>query len=175
VLSRLDAAYVVPGSWGTLGSLNERRRAVLAALDRAVSVSSTSEILDRAADLLRDGFPHYSWVGIYLLQGEELVLGFWNGPEATEHVHIPLGVGVHGVAARSGRTIVVDDLSEDPYAEYGLSSFAWARSEIVVPIAIGKTVLGVVAIVSEDTAGFDDGDRTFLERVARMLSSRIAG
>jgi GAF domain-containing protein len=157
----------------TLRPIRERRRSVLAALDRAVSASPTPEMLDRTTELLYDTFPHYSWVGIYLRDGEELVLGPWKGPEATEHARIPLELGAHGAAVRSGRTIVVDDISEDPYAEYGLSGFTWARSQIAVPIAIQKAVLGVIAIDSDETASFDDGDRSFLEQVARMLSSRM--
>src|SRR5437763_2638754 len=73
--------------------------------------------------------PHYSWIGIYLVAGHDLVLGPWRGPAATEHVRIPIGQGVCGAAAQSGRTELVPDVSRDP--RY-LQCFLDTRSEIVV-------------------------------------------
>ncbi|HVD48389.1 MAG TPA: GAF domain-containing protein, partial [Gaiellaceae bacterium] len=90
------------------------------------------EVLQAVVDVLHDRIDHYSWVGIYLVEGHDLVLGPWNGPEATEHVRIPVGQGVCGAAAASGQTEVVDDVNADP--RY-LACFPSTRSEIVVPIA----------------------------------------
>ena len=70
-------------------------------------------------------------LGIYLVKGDDLVLGSWKGKQATEHTKIPLGKGVCGSAAQSGKTEVVDDVSKD--SRY-LSCFLSTRSEIVVPI-----------------------------------------
>ncbi len=87
----------------------------------------------RAVDLLHDRFAHYDWVGIYWVDASvtELVLGPWTGPEATEHVRIPIGVGICGAAAASGQTEIVDDVDAD---ERYLACFTTTRSEIVVPI-----------------------------------------
>jgi L-methionine (R)-S-oxide reductase len=125
------------------------------------------EVLRSVVGVLHDGFEHYSWVGIYLLEGDDLVLGPWKGPEATEHVRIPVGQGVCGAAAASGQTEVVDDVNADP--RY-LACFPSTRSEIVVPIAYEGQVVGEIDIDSDRPAAFGEDDRAFLERVAALIS-----
>jgi L-methionine (R)-S-oxide reductase len=124
----------------------------------------------RAVELLEDEFEHYSWVGIYLVEGDELVLGPWQGPQATEHVRIPVGQGVCGAAAASGQTEVVDDVNADP--RY-LSCFLSTRSEIVVPIVHEGRVVGEIDIDSDRPAAFGDDDRAFLERVAELIAPAV--
>jgi L-methionine (R)-S-oxide reductase len=123
--------------------------------------------LQAVVDLLHDRVEHYSWVGVYLVQGEDLVLGPWKGPEATEHVRIPVGQGVCGAAAASGRTEIVDDVNADP--RY-LACFPSTRSEIVVPISREGRVVGEIDIDSDQPAAFGDADREFLERVAGLAA-----
>jgi GAF domain-containing protein len=123
--------------------------------------------LQTVVDLLHDRVQHYSWVGIYLVEGDDLVLGPWKGPEATEHVRIPVGEGVCGAAAASGKTEVVDDVNADP--RY-LACFASTRSEIVVPISREGSVVGEIDIDSDQPAAFGDADREFLERVAELVA-----
>jgi L-methionine (R)-S-oxide reductase len=118
-------------------------------------------------DLLHDRVGHYSWVGLYLVEGDDLVLGPWKGPEATEHVRIPVGQGVCGAAAASGVTEIVDDVNADP--RY-LACFPSTRSEIVVPIAHDGRVVGEIDIDSDRPAAFGDEDRLFLERVAALIA-----
>jgi GAF domain-containing protein len=125
------------------------------------------EVLQAVIDVLHDRIDHYSWVGIYLVEGHDLVLGPWNGPEATEHVRIPVGQGVCGAAAASGQTEVVDDVNADP--RY-LACFPSTRSEIVVPIAYEDIVVGEIDIDSDRPAAFGEDDRVFLERVALLIS-----
>ena len=72
-------------------------------------VERGGDVLDDVVEALHDGNEHYSWVGIYFVEGGDLVLGPWKGPHATEHVRIPVGEGVCGAAAASGVTEVVDD------------------------------------------------------------------
>ena len=124
------------------------------------------DVLQEVVDALHDGFEHYSWVGIYLVEGDDLVLGPWKGPEATEHVRIPVGHGICGAAAASGETEVVDDVNADP--RY-LACFPSTRSEIVVPISFEGRVVGEIDIDSDRPAAFTDDDRTFLERVAELI------
>jgi L-methionine (R)-S-oxide reductase len=133
-------------------------------------VHSKSIALKKIVDLLYEGFEKYSWVGIYLVKGDELVLGPWNGAQATEHTKIPLGRGVCGAAAASGKTEVVDDVSKD---KRYLSCFLSTRSEIVVPIKKSQVVLGEIDIDSDKPAAFDAHDVVFLEKVADMLSTHI--
>jgi L-methionine (R)-S-oxide reductase len=124
----------------------------------------------KAVEVLEDEFEHYSWVGIYLVEGDELVLGPWQGPEATEHVRIPVGQGVCGAAAASGRTEVVDDVNADP--RY-LACFPSTRSEIVVPIVHEGRVVGEIDLDSDRPAAFDDDDRAFLEGVAQLIATAV--
>jgi L-methionine (R)-S-oxide reductase len=125
------------------------------------------DVLRGVVALLHDRFDHYSWVGIYLVEGDELVLGPWKGPEATEHVRIPVGQGICGAAAATGRTEIVDDVNADP--RY-LACFASTRSEIVVPISFEGRVVGEIDIDSDEAAAFGEADREFLERVAALIA-----
>jgi len=134
-------------------------------LERIRKALAGDNPLQRVVDTLAE-LPHYDWVGIYLVQGKELVLGPWRGAEATEHVRIPIGQGICGAAAATGRTEVVADVTSDP--RY-LACFPSTRSEIVVPIVDGDEVLGEIDIDSNTPAAFGDEDRRFLEEVARLL------
>ena len=118
-------------------------------------------------DALHHEVEHYSWVGIYLVEGDDLVLGPWRGPQATEHVRIPVGQGVCGAAAASGETEIVDDVNADP--RY-LACFPSTRSEIVVPIARDGRVVGEIDIDSDRPAAFREDDRLLLERVAAIAA-----
>jgi L-methionine (R)-S-oxide reductase len=126
-----------------------------------------TDAAQRAVEVLHDRFPHYDWVGIYWVDGRDLVLGPWVGPEATEHTRIPIGTGICGAAAESGQTEIVDDVNADP--RY-LSCFASTRSEIVVPIFSEGAVVGEIDIDASDPAAFDDTDARFLEEVAALLA-----
>ncbi len=123
--------------------------------------------LQRVVDLLHDRFPPYDWVGIYWVDGSDLVLGPWTGPEATEHTRIPIGTGVCGAAAASGLTEIVADVEADP--RY-LACFASTKSEIVVPIFDGGAVIGEIDIDGSDPGAFDGTDARFLEEIAALLS-----
>jgi len=140
----------------------------LESIDRILNRGGDAdEVLRQVVAVLQDRFDHFSWVGIYLVEGDDLVLGPWQGPQATEHVRIPVGQGICGAAAASGVTEVVDDVNADP--RY-LACFPSTRSEIVVPIAYQGKVVGEIDIDSDDAAAFGAEDRTFLERVALLIS-----
>jgi len=140
---------------------------VNAALQEIQSAVEQGRGLQAVVDLLHDRVEDYSWVGIYLVEGEDLVLGPWKGPEATEHVRIPVGQGVCGAAAASGETEIVDDVNADP--RY-LACFPSTRSEIVVPISNDGRVTGEIDIDSDRPAAFGEDDRAFLERVAELIA-----
>jgi L-methionine (R)-S-oxide reductase len=125
------------------------------------------DVLQQVVDVLHDEVEHYSWIGIYLVEGDDLVLGPWRGPQATEHVRIPVGQGVCGAAAASGETEIVDDVNADP--RY-LACFPSTRSEIVVPIALDGRVVGEIDIDSDRPAAFGEDDRELLERVAVVVA-----
>ena len=131
------------------------------------SAANPEAAAQRVVDLLHERFPHYDWVGVYWVHGSDLVLGPWVGPEATEHTRIPIGTGVCGAAAASGRTEIVPDVDADP--RY-LACFASTRSEIVVPIFDGGRVVGEIDIDGSDRDAFGSADARFLEEVAALLA-----
>lgn len=134
------------------------------------SASTTEQALARVAGYLHDNFSHYSWVGIYLLEGNKLVLGPWKGAAPTEHARIPVGDGVCGAAAKSGTTEIVPDVSKDP--RY-IACFLDTKSEIVVPIKKGDRILGEIDIDSDRISAFSEQDSKFLENVAALLANKI--
>jgi GAF domain-containing protein len=149
-------------------SNGDARREALDAIEQVVAGEPDSdEVLRRVVDLLHDRVGHYSWVGIYFVEGDQLALGPWRGPAATEHVRIPIGQGVCGAAAASGVTEIVADVNADP--RY-LACFLSTRSEIVVPISYEDIVVAEIDIDSDVPAAFGDDDRVFLERVAKLIS-----
>lgn len=143
-------------------------RGALDAVERILNREAESdEIVRQTVEVLHDRIGHYSWVGIYFVEGEELALGPWEGPTATEHMRIPIGQGVCGAAVANGRTEIVDDVNADP--RY-LACFPSTRSEIVVPIRYQDMVVAEIDIDSDSAAAFGDDDRAFLERVALLIS-----
>jgi len=126
--------------------------------------------LAEACRFLEASFPHYGWVGVYRLDGAELVLEAYAGPQATEHTRIPLDRGLCGRAAREGATVIVEDVRASP--EY-LACFLSTRSEIVVPVFAAGRVVGEIDIDGEQVGAFDATDRRFLEQVAVRLSAAV--
>ncbi len=142
-------------------------RDVLAVVDAAADRHAA---LHAAVTTLAAKLPVYTWVGVYLLEGDALVLGPFVGTPSP-HTRIPLGRGICGAAATAGATIVVDDVHADPrYLACSLET----RSEIVVPILAGGRVLGEIDIDSDRPAAFGDADRALLERVAARLAEKLA-
>jgi putative methionine-R-sulfoxide reductase with GAF domain len=139
-------------------------------IKKLLSSTKQKSVLQDVVDVLFEGFDKYDWVGIYLVKGDTLHLGPWRGNQATEHTRIPIGIGVCGAAAKSGKTDLVVDVSKDP--RY-LACFLSTRSEIVVPIKKKNVVIGEIDIDSETPAAFDARDAVFLEKIADMLSQHI--
>lgn len=128
--------------------------------------TAATSVVDRLAAL-----PDYSWVGIYWVEGDDLVLGPWNGPQATEHTRIPIGQGICGAAAASGETEIVDDVSTD---DRYLACFIGTKSEIVVPIATPDgRVVGEIDVDGDRIGAFDDTDARQLEALAAALGQRV--
>jgi L-methionine (R)-S-oxide reductase len=137
------------------------------------SVNDEIEAQELVCHQLYDRFDHYSWVGIYVVEGKKLILSAWSGPEETEHTTIEIGVGICGLAAKTGETEIVPDVSKRP--EF-IACFPTTRSEIVVPIhGPDRRVLGEIDIDSDWLDAFDDRDRKFLESIAAELSGIMAG
>ena len=143
--------------------------AVAADIEQLAATEEDSDAIVRGAvEAIHDRLDTYSWVGIYFVEDEELVLGPWQGPSATDHVRIPIGQGVCGAAAASGVTEIVDDVNADP--RY-LACFPSTRSEIVVPVLYEGSVVAEIDVDSDAPAAFGEADRVFLERVASAISA----
>jgi L-methionine (R)-S-oxide reductase len=126
--------------------------------------------MQEAVRLLKEQLPHYTWAGIYLMDGSDLVLGPYLG-KPSPHTRIPLNQGICGAAASARETIIVDDVDADPrYLACSLET----RSEIVVPIMRGNDVLGEIDIDSDRKAAFGPADRELLEAVAALLAGKYS-
>jgi GAF domain-containing protein len=133
-------------------------------------VSNSSNILKDVVDFLYKNFDHYSWIGIYLVEDNDLVLGPWKGKQSTEHTKIPIGKGICGSAAASGNTEIIPDVKAD---KRYLACFVSTKSEIVVPIKKDVTILGEIDIDSDTKNAFTKIDKEFLEKIADMLGEHI--
>ena len=143
---------------------------LLTAIGSAVAAApTTASAMQQVVRLLKDAVPHYTWVGIYVVEGDELVLGPFIG-KPSPHTRIPLGQGICGAAVTGKATIVVDDVNADP--RY-LACSIETKSEIVVPIMRGTQALGEIDIDSDQPAAFGARDRALLEPVAAMLAERF--
>lgn len=119
--------------------------------------------LANASAALKETFGLF-WVGFYLVKGEELVLGPFQGPIAC--TRIKKGRGVCGTAWAKAQTLVVPDVDAFP-GHIACSSLS--RSEIVVPLRRGDEVWGVLDIDSEELNSFDETDARFLEELCTWL------
>ena len=115
------------------------------------------------AALIHETFGFW-WTGFYIVKGEQLVLGPFQGPVAC--TRIPYGKGVCGTSWQRQETIVVPDVEEFP-GHIACSSLS--RSEIVVPIFSDNKVYAVLDIDSKELATFDDIDKEWLERIVELL------
>ncbi|MDX1499562.1 MAG: GAF domain-containing protein [Woeseiaceae bacterium] len=119
--------------------------------------------------LLYDALDDVNWLGIYVLRGDELVLGPFQGKPAC--VRIPLGKGVCGTAAESRRTQRVEDVHAFPGH---IVCDAASASELVVPLEIGGRLVGVLDIDSPRRARFSAADQAGIEGLAALFGRHLA-
>lgn len=124
--------------------------------------------LSNAAALLAHSLDAINWCGFYLLRGEELVLGPFQGKPAC--IRIPLGRGVCGRAALERATLVVPDVSRFPDH---ITCDPASRSEIVVPIVENGVLRGVLDVDAPEVGRFDRDDLIGLEKFVAALAPRI--
>lgn len=147
------------------GTYEEIRR-LLSSICR--EASGPVEARESICDVLFQDLEHYSWVGIYMVDGDELELAAWAGPEETEHTRIRIGEGICGLAAETGETELVPDVREN---DRFIACFPSTRSEIVVPIMRGGEVLGEIDVDSDFLDAFDERDVRLLEWTAAKLAT----
>lgn len=105
------------------------------------------------------------WVGFYLVKGDELVLGPFQGPVAC--TRIGLGKGVCGTAWQQEKTLVVPDVDAFP-GHIACSSLS--RSEIVLPLFSDGKVAGVLDADSSELNEFDETDAKYLQQIIELIS-----
>lgn len=148
------------------GSKEERYRILLPQV-RSLLQGETDLVANLAnvAAALKETFGFF-WVGFYRVQGEELVLGPFQGPVAC--TRIARGRGVCGTAWAESRTQVVPDVDAFPGH---IACSSRSRSEIVVPLrSPSGEVGGVLDIDSDRLDTFDDTDIVFLEELCNLLT-----
>ena len=108
------------------------------------------------------------WTGFYRVEGQQLVLGPFQGPPAC--TRIGFGKGVCGTSWKNGSTIIVPDLEQFPGH---IACSAASKSEIVVPIIKNGEVKAVIDIDSAELNTFDEEDQHYLEMVANCIATTI--
>ena len=119
--------------------------------------------LANVAAALRYTFDFF-WVGFYLVEDEELVLGPFQGPIAC--TRIKYGRGVCGKAWCQNETILVADVDKFP-GHIACSSLS--KSEIVEPLKVNDLVFGVLDVDRDKVNDFDEVDQHYLERICKIL------
>ena len=120
--------------------------------------------LSNASALLKTSFPNTVFAGFYLFDGNELILGPFQG--GVSCVRIALGKGVCGESAASRQTVIVGDVKT--YPNY-ISCDSSARSEIVVPMVKEGRLLGVLDLDSSLVDDYDYLDLKYLEEFVDIL------
>lgn len=124
--------------------------------------------LSNASALLNQFLPNINWVGFYVLQGEQLILGPFQGLPAC--VRIPIGRGVCGTAVSKEETMVVKDVHDFPGH---IACDAASQSEIVIPLKKEGEIIGVLDIDSPIVNRFSKEDQEGLELFVETLLSHL--
>lgn len=108
----------------------------------------------------------FFWVGFYRVQGEELVLGPFQGPLAC--TRIKKGKGVCGLSWQEERTVIVPNVHEFPGH---IACSSESNSEIVLPLFKEGSVIAVLDVDSTEFANFDEVDQFYLEKLLEWFST----
>ncbi|QFR26811.1 GAF domain-containing protein [Bacillus thuringiensis] len=147
------------------GSRVQEYETVIKQLDALLTgESNVVANLSNASALLNQFLDRVNWVGFYVTEGNQLVLGPFQGMPAC--VRIPFGRGVCGVAAETKTTQLVADVHQFPGH---IACDSASNSEIVVPIVKEGAVIGVLDIDSPEKNRFDEVDQRYLEKFVETL------
>lgn len=140
----------------------------------AATATTATSVMTRIAERLHEKMTRYNWVGFYLVDPADagiLLVGPFRG-SFTPHARIPLNKGLCGAAAKTGQTVVVNDVSKDPRYLAGSSTVV---SEIVVPIFAAKKLVAELDIESYFANTFTKAEQEFVEACARIVGALFAG
>ncbi len=141
---------------------------------KTIALLELDELLLQAVRLIRDTFAYFS-VAIFLLEGDEIVLNASTLPAMqarARKLRLALGRGITGTVAATGQPLLVPDVGQDP-RYVTLTEEVQTRSELVVPILRGGSVIGVLDIQSERAGAFSQADLATQQTVAAQLSAAI--
>ena len=143
---------------GQFRQLAEQAKALLhGENDRIANAANLSALIYHA-------LPNLNWAGFYFFDGTELVVGPFQGLPAC--VRIPLDKGVCGAAASQRVTQRIEDVDAFPGH---IACDSASRSELVVPLVQGDTLIGVFDLDSPSLARFDADDQAGLEAIAAVF------
>lgn len=123
--------------------------------------------LQAITELLRDSIDYYDWVGFYIQENDELVLGPFSGAP-TEHTNIQIGKGICGQVALYNEMMVVQDISKE---QNYLSCSVNVQSEIVIPIQRNEKFIAELDIDSHAHSPFSEDDRVLLLNVCDLIET----
>lgn len=132
------------------------------------NTANASSILWHMFKSLQGPSAAVNWAGFYVVDKKDpsqLILGPFHGKVACQTIRI--GSGVCGAVARDGASLILEDVETFPGH---IACDGDSRSEAVVPIRVGETVVGVIDIDCAELKGFDEDDRDGLERLAKLLA-----
>lgn len=127
------------------------------------------KILHRAVERIHEAGSPFDWVGIYLLNRDQLVLHSYIG-RATDLLRIRVGEGVCGKAIEEGRDMNVPDVDA---VDHYLACSPDTRSEIVVLIRAGERIIGEIDVDSDTPAAFAEHEEEQLRRIADVIGELI--
>jgi L-methionine (R)-S-oxide reductase len=155
----------------TLSGTQSEQYAELADQARGLLQGEHDRVANAAnlAALVYHALPDLNWVGFYFFDGTELLVGPFQGLPAC--VRIPLGKGVCGTAAATRQTQRVADVHAFPGH---IACDSASRSELVVPLFAGDTLVGVFDLDSPKPDRFDAGDQRGLEAIAAIFLESLA-
>jgi L-methionine (R)-S-oxide reductase len=140
--------------------------------DFAKAAPSVENLMRHIADELHEKMTRYNWVGFYVIDPADpnyLIVGPFAG-SFTPNARIPLGKGLCGAAAASGKVVVVDDVTQDPRYLPGSSM---VKSEVVVPIFANKKVVAELDAESYFANTFPEPEQKFVEACAEIVAGRM--
>lgn len=142
----------------------EKYQSLLPQIESLISGESDAIAnMANVAAVLHDAFGFW-WTGFYRVEGQQLVLGPFQGPIAC--TRIPYGKGVCGTAWQRAETVIVPNVHNFP-GHIACSSAS--NSEIVVPVIRNNQVIAVLDIDSTDFNTFDETDQLYLEQIVKIL------
>ena len=125
-------------------------------------------ILSNTSAILNDNLDQINWVGFYLIENEELILGPFQGHPSC--VHIAIGKGVCGTAVAEDKTQLVKDVHAFPGH---IACDANSKSEIVIPIHVNDEIIGVLDIDAPITDRFTNEDKEGLEVIVKVIEKQL--